>query len=241
MKHNMWRINILMFCILLGVVIAMQLKNVQGHYQYVPLKVIHDYKLSIESQNKEVEKLKEMLKDRTKSIHEYEQSKEEGGKFKETMIKELEEQKLISGFTDVEGSGVVITLDDSTRELYEGEKAEDVIVHDIYVLNIVNDLKVAGAEAISINGQRLLSMSEMVCAGHTIRINNQVFAQPFIIKAIGDPKKLEAAMLAPESTAQYIKEIYELYVEVNTSINIKIPKFSEEVDFKYLKVVEEGE
>ncbi|WP_129596428.1 DUF881 domain-containing protein [Anaerophilus nitritogenes] len=241
MKHNMWRINILMFCILLGVIIAMQLKNVQGHYQYVPLKVIHDYKLSIESQNKEVEKLKEMLKDRKKIIYEYERTKEEGGKFKETMTKELEEQKLIGGFTAVEGPGIVLTLDDSTRELYEGEEAVDLLVHDIYVLNIVNELKVAGAEAISINGQRLLSMSEMICAGHTIRINNQVFAQPFIIKAIGDPKKLEAAMLAPESTAQYIKEIYGLYVEVNTGINIKIPKFFEEITFKYLKVLEEGE
>ncbi|QEK11957.1 DUF881 domain-containing protein [Crassaminicella thermophila] len=240
MKGNVWKFNILMFCILLGLLISLQFKNVKGEFLFVPLKVIHEYKLAIESEKKEIENIKEIIEDRKKRIAEYEKIKEEGGKFKETISEELKEQKLISGFVDIEGPGIVLTLDDGTRELFEGEDPNNILVHDIDVLNIINDLKVAGAEAISINGQRLLGNSEINCAGHTIRINNQFFAQPFIIKAIGDAKKLEAALIAPGTYGELLKE-FGLYVEVNTSVNIKIPKYSEELDFRYLKVSEEGE
>lgn len=240
MRLGVWKLNILILCILLGFLISLQIKSVNEDYQYVPLKDIYDYKLSIESEKKEIENIRKILQERKKRIDEYEQIKEEGGILKETMKKELENIKLTSGFLDVQGPGIILTVDDGTRELYEGEDPNNVLVHDIDVLNLINDLKVAGAEAISINGQRLLAMSEINCAGHTIRINNQVFAQPFIIKAIGEPKTLEAAIIAPGQYGELLKE-YGLYIEINTSINLTIPKYSEELNFKYLNVYKEGE
>ncbi|MCT4621337.1 MAG: DUF881 domain-containing protein [Marinisporobacter sp.] len=242
MKRGVWKFNILMLCIVLGLLIALQFKNVKGQYEYVPLKVIHNYKVLIESEKKEVENLKEMIKDQEEKIREYEKIKEEGGKFKEAMLEEVNKQKFSSGFTNVEGSGIILTLADGTKELEDWQEPNDVLVHDKDVLRIINDLKVAGAEAISINGQRLLANSEINCAGHSIRINNQFFAQPFIIKAIGDPKKLEAALMAPapEGYVEILK-FYGLYAEVNTVLNINIPKYSEEIDLRYLKVSEEGE
>ncbi|KXG75013.1 DUF881 domain-containing protein [Thermotalea metallivorans] len=240
MKYNVWKLNILLFSILVGFAISLQAKNVKGEYLYVPLKVIHDYKVAIESERKEMENLQKMILEKKKQMEEYKKIKQEGGVIKEAMQKELEEQKLIGGFVDVEGPGIILVVNDGTRELYEGEDPNNVLVHDIDVLNLVNDLKVAGAEAISINGQRLLATSEMSCAGYTIRINNQVFAQPFVIKAIGDPKTLEAALNAPGTYARFLKEIVGLYIEVNTVLNIKIPKYSEEIDFQYLKPAEEG-
>ncbi|QXM05823.1 DUF881 domain-containing protein [Crassaminicella indica] len=240
MKRGVWEFNILMLCIIVGLLFALQFKNVKGQYEYVPLKVIHDYKVLIERENKEIKNLKDMIADRENKIEEYEKIQEEGGKFKEALLKELKEEKFRSGFMDMEGPGIILTLDDGTRELEEGEDPNDVLVHDLDILSIINDLKVAGAEAISINGQRLLANSEISCGGHSMRINNQFFAQPFIIKAIGDPKKLEAALTAPVSTGELLK-MYGLYVEVNTSLNIKIPKYSEEINFRYLKVSEEGE
>ncbi|QZY57164.1 DUF881 domain-containing protein [Crassaminicella profunda] len=242
MKRGVWKYNILILCILVGVLIALQFKNVKGQYEYVPLKVIHNYKVLIESEKKEVDNIREMIKEQENKIKEYEKIKEEGGKFKEAMSEELKKQKLNSGFTDVEGPGIILTLADGTKELEDWQEPNDVLVHDKDVLRIINDLKVAGAEAMSINGQRLLANSEISCAGHSIRINNQFFAQPFIIKAIGDPKKLEAALMAPAPEGYVeILELYGLYVEVNTVLNIKIQKYSEEIDLRYLKVSEEGE
>ena len=56
------------------------------------------------------------------------------------------------------------------------------------MLRIVNELRAAGAEAISINDQRLIGTSEIRCSGPTITVNGKIFAPPFIIKAIGDTK-----------------------------------------------------
>lgn len=232
--------NTLVFFILLGMLISLQIKSVTKDYLYVPLDVIYDYKLDIESEKKEIANLKKIINERNNRITSYEKIKSEGGILKEAMVEELENQKLIGGFLDVEGPGILIVVDDAERELYEGEEPNNVLVHDIDVLNIINDLKIAGAEAISINGQRLLSTSEINCAGHSIRINNQFFAQPFIIKAIGDAKVLEASLTAPGTYGAFLQEVG-LYLEVNTGINIRIPKYSEEMNFNYLKVSEEGE
>ena len=91
------------------------------------------------------------------------------------------------------------------------------------ILRLVNDLKIAGAEAISINGQRLLSNSEINCAGHTIRINNQFLLSP-CYKAIGNPKVLEAALVAPGSYGELLKQ-YGIYIKVDTSMNVQIPRY----------------
>ena len=241
MKLSVWKFNILVLCIMMGVLITLQIKSVNGDYLYVPLKTIHDYNITIKSEKKEIENLKNILEERKERYSQYASIKDEGGIIKEAMLEELKDHQLISGFTDVEGQGIILVVNDATRDLYEGEELNNVLVHDIDILNLINDLKVAGAEAISINGQRLLPNSEINCHGHNIRINNQIFAQPFIIRAIGDSKTLEAALVAPPTYGYFLKNIIGLYLEVNTGLNIKIPKYSEEMKNKYLEATGEGE
>ncbi|MEW9122309.1 MAG: DUF881 domain-containing protein [Thermotaleaceae bacterium] len=240
-KLDIWKLNILALCILLGFLISLQVKSVTGDYLYVPLKVIYEYKLSIESEKKEIENLLSLINERSSFIANYEKLKMEGGLFKDALTQELENQKLVSGFVNVEGPGIVLTVDDGTRELYSGENPNNILVHDGDILNLINDLKIAGAEALSINGQRIISTSEINCAGHTIRINNQVFAQPFIIKAIGEQKTLEAAINAPGQYGQYLKEFIGLYVDVKPVVNVKIPRYQEDINYRYLQVAGEGE
>ncbi len=241
LKLSVWKFNILVLCILLGFLISLQIKNVNGEYLYVPLETINEYRTTITTYEKEIGNLQEIIEERKKRINEYTSIVEEGGKIKETMIDELEQQRRISGFTDVEGQGIVLVVNDATRDLYEGENPNDVLVHDLDILNLINDLKEAGAEAISVNGQRLLPTSEINCNGHNIRVNGRVYAQPFIIKAIGESKTLEAALIAPESYGNFLKEFVGLYIEVDTGMNIKIPGYSETIKLEHLKVKEEGD
>ena len=72
-------------------------------------------------------------------------------------------------------------------------------------------------------------------------MNNRVYAQPFIIRAIGEGKTLEAALVAPGSYGQFLKDLVGLYVEIDTGMNIQIPKFSEEYNIKFLNATEEGD
>ena len=65
------------------------------------------------------------------------------------------------------------------------------IIHDDDLLRVINELRAAGAEAIAINGERIVAMSEIRCAGPTLSVNNNRSAPPYEIKAIGNPNNLE--------------------------------------------------
>ena len=230
-----------LFCIMVGLLISIQSRIIKGSFLYISPKVIQEYQTSIKSEEAEKEQISELIENKESQLREYHAMTGESDGISFSMKEELEMLKLLSGFTDVQGEGVVVILDDGTRELLEGEEPGDVIVHDMDILKIINDLKVAGAEAVSVNGQRVISSTEINCSGHSVRINNQFFAQPFIIKAIGDPKMLESALTAPTTYGALLRDYYGLILNVDKSINIKIKKYGEEVDYKYLKNLEEGE
>ena len=65
------------------------------------------------------------------------------------------------------------------------------IIHDEDLLRVLNELCAAGAEAISINDQRIVATTEVRCAGPTVSVNNVRSAPPYVIKAIGNPKKFD--------------------------------------------------
>lgn len=229
-----------LFCILIGLLISIQSRIITGTFLYISPKVIQDYETSIQSEKIEIQQIRTLISEKNARLDEYNELSGESEGLFSSMTQELNNLKLISGFTDVQGEGVIVILDDGTRELIEDEKPIDIIVHDMDILAIINDLKIAGAEAISINGQRLINSTEINCAGHSVRINNQFFAQPFIIKAIGDPKMLESALSAPGTYGELLRE-YGLILNVDKSLNIRIKKYSEELDYKFLKNTEEGE
>ena len=93
---------------------------------------------------------------------------------------------MVAGLTDVEGPGVSVILNDSKAENTTGDEA-DYLIHDSDLLSVINELRDAGAQAISFNGERILATSEVRCAGSVVMVNGKRFAAPFIIYAIGDP------------------------------------------------------
>lgn len=149
--------------------------------------------------------------------------------------------KAFSGLKGLEGQGVIVIINDGERELNEFEDPNNVLVHNMDVQNLVDDLRYAGAEAISINDQRFVfGKTEIQCTGPTIRINDEVFAQPFIIKAIGDKHHLESAINAPGSFGQVLRQ-YGVFLEVYTSVNIEIPAYTGTTRPVYMKATEDGE
>ncbi len=240
MKTQLSKIIIIFLCTILGFFTVIQIKNVQEDYSFVSLRTIMDLQNLIKSEKEEISNISELVISSKNRLLEYETAIKEGGSIKDVLAKEHDQFKMISGFVDLEGPGVVVMLSDSDRELYEWEDPNNVIVHDLDVLIIVNDLKTAGAEAISINGQRIMSTSEIQCAGATITINNHTYGQPFIIKAIGDPDMLGAAVKSPESYASLLKDVYDLGLEVAIYEDIKIPKFNNDINWEYL-TPKEGE
>ncbi len=145
----------------------------------------------------------------------------------------LERAEILAGLVKVKGQGVVITLADSTDTNIPVEAG---LVHDTDIMAIVNELRAAGAEAISVNGQRIISTTAIRCVGPTIQINEIKVASPFYIKAIGDAKYLESALNIKNGIVDNFK-VYGINVEVKTDNNITIDKYDNTLTLKYASEV----
>lgn len=84
-----------------------------------------------------------------------------------------------AGLCAVEGPGIMVTLNDSKQKVKLGDNQNLYIVHDEDLLRVINELRAAGAEAIAINDQRLVSRSEIRCVGPTVTVNGKMFGPPF--------------------------------------------------------------
>jgi len=139
------------------------------------------------------------------------------------LSREWEIIKLHTGLVGVEGAGITITLDDApVRE--PGMPPSWFIIHDYDIRTILNELKTAGAQAIAINGERVVPMSEQICAGPTIIINDNRYPVPYIIEAIGEPDGLYEAVSTSNKVAE-LKE-FNILVDIKKSDKIRISKFS---------------
>lgn len=236
------KIVLLFFSVVLGIILAMQMKYNNDEYTLVSLNSIHMMKNEVENSKREINNLREMIKKRQKELENFKKAIDENGNITSILKKELEEAKLLAGMADVHGPGIMVLLDDNEEEYREGEDLNLYIVHDMDVVLIVNDLLAAGAEAISINGKRLTSASGIICAANVIIINGEEIGAPFIIKAIGDPKLLSAAINAPNTYGWELKEYFGIIVETKQSDDIPIPRYLGEPEFRYAKPIEkEGE
>ena len=108
------------------------------------------------------------------------------------LLKKRDYEFLRAGLVTVSGRGVVITMEDAPAV---GElDIEEYIIHDNNVNDILDELKVNGAQAISVNGERVVLTTKPVCAGPTIIVNESRYPPPYVIKAIGDPDVLYDAI-----------------------------------------------
>ncbi|HWJ03711.1 MAG TPA: DUF881 domain-containing protein [Verrucomicrobiae bacterium] len=107
---------------------------------------------------------------------------------------QLKRARLLAGLEPVKGPGIKITLDDSKYKDIDIDEVSQYIIHEEYLRAIVNALWNAGAEAISINGQRVTVQTEILCNYNVMNINGKPQTPPFVIYAIGEPQKLQAGV-----------------------------------------------
>ncbi|NLW22090.1 MAG: DUF881 domain-containing protein [Tissierellia bacterium] len=232
---------VLIFSILIGIFMAGQFKLSIPNLAPVTLKSIEVTKNELNALYKEIEDLKLMIADKNEQIKMLESIADGDEDIRDILQAELIKNKAIAGFQKVKGSGIIIKMQDNMMEGAFGEEYDLDLIHDVDVLMIINDLRAAGAEAISINNQRVLSTSEIKCGGPIIRINGRSVGSPFYIKAIGDPKLLSAAINAPNTYGYALKTIDQIVIETTVEDNIVIPAYNGDFDFKYAKPVKEGD
>ncbi|MDD2189437.1 MAG: DUF881 domain-containing protein [Eubacteriales bacterium] len=234
-------LGLFIICFAIGFSIIVQARANNGQRLYVSAKTITDYQTTIDSERKETERIDKLTEEAGIKLKEYQAlSSGEDNILKDKLQKEREQYKVLSGNADVQGEGVVIIIDDGTRQLYEGEDPNTVLVHDMDILNVINELNRSGAEVLAVNGQRIVNDSSISCSGYTIRINGQFFARPFEIKAIGDSKRMAAALIGPEGYGTLLSD-YGVIFKLTIKEDVTIRKFMEYQAYEYMTKVKEEE
>lgn len=187
----------------------------------------------LQTLKEENETLKEQYEESQEIVEEYKTSSSSNDALIASMQSDLERANVLAGFANVRGEGVVITLKDSTDTEVSVEAG---LVHDTDLTAIVTELKAAGAEAISINGQRVIATTAIRCVGPTIQVNSVKVASPFYIKAIGNSKYLESALNIKNGIVDSLKS-YGIEVDVQTANSVTIDKYDLALKLKYASEV----
>lgn len=179
------------------------------------------------------EEMEEKLTDTEGRIAEYEKMITTNENDSELLEEELEQTEMLVGKTDVVGEGVIVTLSDN--------KEKSIEPSDLRTL--VNELKLAGAEAISINDKRVLNMTEIVeVNGGTILVNTERVTSPYVVKVIGDKTYLSSALSLKNSGFIDTTNKVGKSVQMKTENRIEIGAYNsdkKQLSFKYAKEVEE--
>ena len=148
------------------------------------------------------------------------------GEFEELRA-QLDDVSAPAGRTEVRGPGIGVTLDDA-YEAWDGSgDPNDFLIHEADLRAVVNALWASGAEAMAINGERVLASSAIVCVGTTLRLNGAYYTPPYDIVAIGDPADLVSGLEGDPGAQRFAAaaEEFELGFSVEERDGLEVPAY----------------
>ena len=220
--------SIALVCVILGIMLAVQFRTTQDIRSSVQYQRTED----LTERLMQVEKERKSLEDQVRGLRQ--------GPGGNAAASELESIKMGAGLTPLQGTGVIITVDDTKPTAPLSNKNPNLyLIKDEDILKILNELRAAGAEAIAINNQRLITSSEVRTAGSFISINNRNFAAPYEIKAIGDPVTLENALKMRGGVIETL-QFWGIQVVVKQSNIVELPAFKGTFRFQYAQPIQNG-
>lgn len=234
MKKQHIAIILGLVCFLLSIAISMQMKTVKSIKKTVGTTF-----------SKNADLIDEVLRSKEKYDNLYEQFEqaearleiirtraasgdEEDGKIE----KELKENNSFLGLTEIKGEGIIIELDDNRNVQGDELNISQYLVHEQDLLQVINELYNAGAEAISINDNRIVNSTAILCDGNIIRVNGKIITVPITIKAICS-KAILNTLIRPQGYLQIMAN-EGVKVKPETSNDITIPKFDGVYNFTHL-------
>ena len=170
----------------------------------------------------------EKYEENMNKINEYKTVAKESEESTELLVEELESSKTALGLTDVTGEGLIITLKDTGESEYTAEN----------IRYLINELKYAGAEAISINGNRIINLTDIVTVNDRFIVmygGNERISSPYEIKVIGDQTYLTSTLNMKNTGFVDLMKSEGLEIEIEKSDKVRIDKYKDEIENKYMK------
>ncbi|NMB07095.1 MAG: DUF881 domain-containing protein [Tissierellia bacterium] len=239
MKRNNGQLAITIVSLFLGIILAIQFKTVNKTVGegVLPTQRAQQLALELKKTQEERDTLIKALDEVEAKIKAYERGEVDNNIYAENLYKDLEKYRMLAGYVDLEGPGIILEIHDPPADVQFG--IEYSIVDDLdLILQTISVLNAAEAEAISINDQRYTTFTEIEKAGDHIEVNGVSISSPIVIKAIGNSNTLESA-LALKRGIVHTLEYYDYTVNLVQDTNVKIPKYRKLKEFIYAKPVEE--
>jgi uncharacterized protein YlxW (UPF0749 family) len=193
----------------------------------------------IKTQESEISDIEQDISNRRDLLNTFQLNSTSNHQTLVSLQNQIQQQDTLAGLTEVQGPGLIITLDDNRKSAEAAQVSDlgqfnpdDYLIHDKHLLYIVNDLRAAGAEAISINDQRLVATTEVRCAGTTILVNATRLAPPYIIRAIGNPDDLSRVLESPDNEYNILK-MAGFPVSMESSQAVLVPAYKGSYQFSY--------
>ncbi len=228
------QIYVALVLMVLGMMLVVQVRSTRLAEQNVPQARAQELTARLKEVQKERNALRGQVKDLRTRLNQA--SSRDGGAGK-AIRDELARARMEAGLIRVKGSGVQVTLNDSPKELLPGENPNLYILHEEDLLKVVNELRAGGAEAISINGQRLLATSEIRCAGNTILVNTRKIVPPVVILVTGNPDNLKSGLEIKGGIFEQLR-FWGLRADVVKKDGLTIPAYPGPVTFDYTRPAE---
>jgi uncharacterized protein YlxW (UPF0749 family) len=237
MHDARWQVPILIASVLLGIVITMQFR----HQRSLPPSNIN---LQLQAMNKYLEternKLTADLTETREKVAKYEQALGTEDESLKLIKQALNEARMQAGLLPVHGPGIQVTLDDSLKKPGPDDDPYFFIVHDTDIQAIVNELWAAGAEAISVNDQRVVTSTSVRCVGPTVLVNSVKMTPPYVIHALGAPSTLETTLKMNGGVLASLEASRQkgVRIDITKENNLVVPEFKGSTVFRYAQTVD---
>jgi uncharacterized protein YlxW (UPF0749 family) len=210
-------ISIMLVTAIMGLMMALQFRVVNQMPAGIPTDRAKEIIAELKQVNREKENLTREIGDLEYKLEQLNRGKSEAMLALESELKKV---RMIAGLVTVNGPGVEVVLDNP--ELQESQVPPELsVIQDQDLLSLVNELWGAGAEAISINGQRIVATSEIRLAAPFININTTRVVPPYQVLAIGNPETLAENLELPGGLLEYFRDMgFQVTVEKHDELTI---------------------
>ena len=227
-----------LMCVLLSYGIAAQIKTINGTGSIMSTNAKeNELRDSVLKSKEKYDNLYQKLEEAENQLEVERANSTQNNTELTDLENEIKDGNKILGLSEVTGNGLIITINDNQDISLNSWFADPnlLVVHDADLISVVNELKNAGAEAISINEQRLVTTSAIECDGNIIKVNGEKIGAPFTIKAIGLPEVLInvdrfGGYLDNLRETRYLKASIEKATDKKT---ITIPKYTGILKIQY--------
>ena len=232
-----WTLSMVVVCLVLGALVGVQVHSQKlrgdtevGRQTGALVSMLTTSQAQLDQHQKEIERLRARVAE-----YELEVANERG--MARLRNEELQHRQIALGLLPVGGPGIQLVLGDSTMRAGDATGTQTLyVIHDFDLVQVTNELWAAGAEAVALNGQRLIPGSAITCSARLIRVNDVTISAPFTFLVIGNKENLVSALNIRDGMLDRLR-VLQFQVELTPLDEVVIPPVAVPPQYQYAQPV----